>query len=258
MSTTILFCTDHRVPDNIYKVVSDRLTNLANRNVLGIVSVSHNPINLGDNIAIGPHKSSWLTLYKQLYIGLEEIRTRFVTIAEHDCLYHDQHLNWRPPTDDKFYYNENVWMVQWSNPEKPDLVNGTYSQFWGQRLALSQLVCNRDLYLRTLEKRLAIIDKDNTLVNGIDHIGEPGVSKLNQKRLTRLRKWADSGRPVYLKEMLGGVLELEKYETFQTRIPNLDIRHDNNFTGPRRGPNRTRQMKIPYWNEFKFIMRGGR
>jgi hypothetical protein len=214
--------------------------------------VSHKPIDLGTNIAIGPHKSSWLTLYKQLYIGLSKVTTENVLIAEHDCLYHDEHLRWQPPRDDTFYYNENVWMVQWSEPEKKEIANGTYSQFWGQRLALSQLICNAKLYKETLDRRLEIIDQDHALVKGIDHVGEPGVSAWNEKRLARVRKWADDGRPVYLKDMLGKVLELEQYETFETKVPNIDIRHDANFTGPRRG--RRRRMKLPYWNEFKYIM----
>jgi len=250
MSLTILCCTDNSCPEEIFSVVRRRLTTLADRVGAPIICVSHAPVELGDNIVVGEQKRSWLTLYRQIHKGLEAVKTRNVAIAEHDCLYHVDHFRWPPPRDDVFYYNENVWLVQWAKENHPEL-NGSYSKFWGQRLALSQLICNRDLYLRTLEQRLDIIDKDRSMIKNIDHAGEPGVSKINVKRA---RRWADSGRPVYLKDFLGKVLEHEHYETFTTRIPNLDIRHDGNFTGPRRGKNR--RMRLPYWKHFKDVMGG--
>ena len=240
-STTIIFCTDNSCPKDIFEVVVNRLRKVD----LPIISVSHKPLDLGTNICIGKHKRSWLTLYKQISLGLQAATTPNIHIAEHDCLYSEEHWAWRPPKDNIFYYNENVCLVEWSKGNEE--LNGMYSRFWAQRLALSQLVCNRELYLRVLEKRLDIIDKDRSLIKAIEHIGEPGVS-----RVKKARHWADSGRPVYLKEFLGRVLELEKYETFATEIPNLDVRHDKNFTGPRRG--RKRCYELPYWGKFEELV----
>lgn len=245
--STIIFCTDNSCPEDIFEVVIKRLRKAE----LPIVSVSHQPLNLGKNICIGKQKRSWLTLYKQLSLGLQAATTPYIHIAEHDCLYSEEHFAWLPPEDNIFYYNENVFLVQWSRVNNSEL-NGMYSKFWSQRLALSQLVCNRELYLKVLERRLSIIDKDRSISKTIDHIGEPGVSKINQEEAQR---WAASGRCVYLKSFLGRVLELEKYETFKTKIPNLDIRHDNNFTGPRRGPSRTRSFSNEYWGSFSDIIK---
>ncbi len=244
MNTTIIFCTDHSAPPDVMALVTSRLGALD----LPVVSVSHKPIDLGHNIAIGNRKRSWLTLYQQLHAGLEAATTENVHVAEHDCLYSEEHFAWEPPTDNIFYYNENVRLVEWSKG-KHEKLNGQYSRFWKQRLALSQLVCNRELYLKVLKKRLDIIDKDRSLIKTVDHLGEPGVSKINRSKAQR---WATSGRPVYLKEFLGRILELESYETFETEIPNLDVRHDSNFTGPRRGRGRT--YELPYWGRFKEIM----
>lgn len=214
---------------------------------LPIISISHTPLDLGRNICIGKQKRSWHTLYRQLHLGLQAAETRFIHIAEHDCLYSAEHFAWTPPSDNIFYYNENVKLLQWTEGNYPEL-KGMFSHWKKRRLALSQLVCNRELYLNTLEQRLKILSGDESLLKTIDHVGEPGVSKINLKRAKR---WANSGRPVYIKDFLGRVLELEKYETFVTNVPNIDIRHDRNFTGPRRGGRRSFRDK--YWGTLEEI-----
>lgn len=245
MDTTILLCTDNSCPPEIFDAVKRNLAEVASD--IRIVVVSHTPVNFGDNIVVGKQKRSWLTLYRQLEEGLKYIDTRFVHIAEHDCLYTRDHFLWEPPTDELYYYNENVWLGQWSNDHNSDL-NGMYSM-WNKlpRLALSQLVCNSGLYQQTIKNRLDHLDKQRWMVKHIAHIGEPGVSKL--KQIEQAEKWASSGRPVYLKSFLDEVLELEHYKTFKTEFPNIDIRHGGNFTGPRRG--RQRRYHLPYWGKLE-------
>ena len=242
MNTTIIFCTDNSCSEPLFSAVVKRLKRETGD--IPIISVSHKPLNLGTNICVGKQRRSWLCLYRQLLLGLQEAKTENIHIAEHDCFYTNEHFNWTPSTTNTFYYNENVWLVQ-SADKKHQELKGMYSQYWRQRLALSQLICNRELYLKVIEKRLDIIDQNRKLIKEIEHIGEPGLS--------RIRKWADSGRPVYLKDMLGEALELEQYATFKTELPNLDVRHDGNFTGPKRG--RKRCYKIPYWGRFEDLLK---
>ena len=213
-----------------------------------IISVSHKPIKLGINICIGEQKPCWLLLYKQLFLGVKLAETKYVAMAEHDCMYTDEHFSFEPPKDDTFYYNENHYLVQYSEKKHQEM-KGMYSRYWTQRLALSQMICNRDLLRETLDKRLSLLDKDRTLVRKIVFAGEPGLSKL---RIENAQKWAKSGKPVYLKQYLKDQLDQEKYDVFKTKIPNLDIRHDNNFTGPKRGKKRT--YEVPYWGRFERIM----
>ena len=243
MDKTIIFCTDNSCSDPLFSAVVNHLREVD----LPIVSVSHTPLDLGTNICIGKRKRSWLCLYQQLLLGLEAATTKYITIAEHDCFYTQEHFDWVPPRDDTFYYNENVWLTQWSDTKHVQL-KGMYSKFPRQRLALSQLVCNREIYLDTISRRLDIIDKDRRVIKGIDHIAEPGVS-----RLKSVQRWAASGRCVYIKQYLKEVLELEKYETFKTNLPNLDVRHDGNFTGPRRGRNRC--YELAPWGRFEDVLR---
>ena len=210
-----------------------------------IVSVSHEPVDIGQNICIGKHKPSWLMLYRQLLIGTEAAETKYVAMAEHDCLYNREHYDWQPLDDETFFYNENTWFVQYAEKNHTEL-KGMYSKWPRQRLALSQLICNRELLLETLNERLNLLDRDRKLVREIVFAGEPGLSRL---RIEQGRKWAASGKPVYLKKYLKDQLEKEKYGVFKTRIPNLDIRHDGNFTGPRRG--RKRRYDLKGWGRFE-------
>ena len=215
---------------------------------------------LGTNICIGEQKTCWLLLYKQLFLGVKVADTKYVAMAEHDCMYTDEHFSFKPPKDDRFYYNENHYLVQYSQKKHIEL-QGMYSRYWTQRLALSQMICNRDLLEETLDRRLSLLDRDRRLVRNILFAGEPGLSKVrieNAKKESRIKKikkaqeLAESGRSVYLKKYLQDALDAEKYEVFKTKIPNLDIRHDSNFTGPKRGKKRT--WEIPYWGKFKDLI----
>jgi len=241
---TIIFCSDGSCPEPIFSLAVARLK----RFDVPVISVTHDPLDLGQNICVGRQKRSWLTLYRQLLKGLDAAQTDNVCICEHDCLYTEEHINWQPPDARTFFYNTNVWLVQWAKKNHPEL-NGMYSHWGNKRLALSQLICNRDLYKKVIDRRLDIIDRDRSLVKAVEHIGEPGVSYVK-----KARKWASSGRSVYLKEYLGRALELERYETFKTDKPNLDIRHDANFTGPRRGIRR--RYELPHWGRFEDIING--
>ena len=127
----------------------------------------------------------------------------------------------------------------------------TYSRYGRQRLALSQMVCNRQLYMDALEKRLRLIRRDSRATKNIDHINEPGVSKLSQKLIDR----ANSGSSAYLKHLLPDFIELEQHRVFNNKFGNLDVRHDLNFTGPRNG--RQVLKEVPYWGKFNDVLKGG-
>ena len=247
MQSTIIYYTDHSLAEPLFTFCQKHLKRTAGD--MPIVSVSHTPIDLGKNIAIGKRKRSWLLLYKQLLRGVEEADTEYVAMAEHDCLYTAEHFNFIPERDDTFYYNENTMFVQWAQKNHPEL-KGMYSRWPLQRLALSSLICNRQLLIDTLNQRLDLLDRDRKLVREIVFAGEPGLSKL---RVEKARKWAESGRPVYLKDYLKEQLEREKYAVWRSEVPILDIRHDRNFTGPRRGKKRV--WELPYWGKFEDIMK---
>jgi hypothetical protein len=198
---------------------------------------------LGENICMGDIGFSWLNLYKQLLRGVEAARTRFVATAEHDVLYTAEHYDREPPRDDTFYYNENIWLVQWGG-NHPEL-NGMYSKYWVTRYALSQLVCNRELHISAIEERMYMFEQG---CKSITNAGEPGVCK----DLAAAYALAKSGKCAHLSGYMEKHLTKFNAETFETKSPNLDIRHGSNFTGPKRGKNRT--YDLAPWGKFADVM----
>lgn len=250
LDTTIIYYTDNALDPEIAGKCMDLLVHAADGTP--IISVSQKPVELGENVCVGDIGRSWLSLYKQLLAGLEAAQTKYVVMAEHDCIYTKEHLSWKPPTDDTFYYNDNCWLLQWKST-KPEL-DGMFS-YWPRRYALSQLICARDLMFRMIDKRLEILDGSRDAERGIQHIVEPGRTYVD---LNRVRHWAKSGRCVWLRPMLqafSDYLETEKEEMFKTKTPNIDIRHGGNFTGPKRG--RNRRYDLAPWGTLKDVIERG-
>ena len=95
------------------------------------------------------------------------------------------------PPDDTFLYNLNRWSLH----TERDMYT------LRRRTIMSQCICNRELLIKCLEERLALPDIPKKLC------GEPGIY---EKQL---------GLPTY------------KYDTFETKEPNVVIAHENNTTG---------------------------
>lgn len=244
MNRTILYLTDNSLIEPIASRCREILVNEAGD--IPIISVSQKPIALGTNICVGEIGRSWLNLYKQMMAGVESVTTRYVSISEHDCLYTNEHFRWIPPRDDTFYYNHNLWLVQW-NGNHPEL-EGMYSR-WPKRYALSQLVCSTELLKESLDERLALLEEGYVLAKGLPGAGEFGVND----KIAMVRKVAASGSSQQLQGIVEtGMLTEYRSEPFRTENPNLDIRHKSNFTGTKRGKNRT--YEVSYWGKFSDVM----
>ena len=162
---------------------------------LPIISVTQKPIAFGQNIVYNKMRGrSHTLLYKQILIGLETAEFDYLFFCEHDVLYHPSHFEFRPPKDDRYYYNNNVWKYRLSDRKVI-----TYNCGW-----LSQLCASRKLLLEHYRKRLAMI------ANGERAYGyEPG-----------------SGQS----KVIDGV----SFERWESKYPNLDVRHGQNWTGVKR------------------------
>lgn len=239
--------TDNTLDETIARKCQEIL--LREAGDIPIVSVSQKPIDLGKNVCVGEIGRNWTSLYKQVLAGIDAIDTPYIGIAEHDCLYTHEHLAWVPPRDDVFYYNYNCWLVQCGG-NHPEL-NGMYS-YWPKRFALSQLVCHKDLLCRATVEVLSLIERGLTIKKGMHWHGEPGIGVNANGDFVKAAIAAESGRPMQLQRYLKDYLTKYLCEGFQTELPNIDIRHDSNFTGPKRGKDRC--YSLPYWGEFKTIM----
>ena len=239
---TIIYLTDNSLDGEIADLCRRVLLDAAGD--IPIISVSQKPLAFGRNIWLGEIGRCWLSLYKQLVAGCEAADTEWVVIAEHDCLYTPEHLAYTPDDGSLFWYNNNRWLVQWGG-NHPEL-NGMYS-WWPGSLALSQLVCRRALLRACMAERVRILSEGESA--GAFGKAEPGVT--TPKALRKAREHATSGRAVWLRGYLEEHLSRYTSRTFRTRLPNLDIRHGTNFTGPKRGARR--RYELPYWGRFEGV-----
>jgi hypothetical protein len=167
MNTTLLYYTGHLPPESFLNRIRGNLLEEADE--LPIVSVSHQPVNLGTNISIGEQRKCFYTAQKQILIGLDQVITKYVVFCEDDTLYTYDHLHWIPPEDDTFYYNVNRWTCE------PQFY------WWASRMNQSQLICNTDLAKSYFNKRFQLVDgpDDPKLAN----FQEPGRTKSRYDRM---------------------------------------------------------------------------
>jgi hypothetical protein len=142
--------------------------------------------------------------------------------------------------------------VNWGG-NHPEL-NGMYSMWVNKdhspRLALSQLICDKHLLAASVNERLAILENGGEMDREFLGCGEPGV--VSTRALEKARRIANSGESIQLQPYLNDYLKKYENRTFSTVLPNLDIRHGTNFTGPKRG--KDRRYELEYWGKFSEIM----
>jgi len=111
-----------------------------------VVSVSHKPIDFGENICVGDIGRSNKNIYTQILIGAKAAKTKYVAMAEDDVLYPPEHFQSRPSKDNILYYDMNKWSVfTWSKPM-------VYS--YRDRMIIFTLICLRSMLVDALEERL--------------------------------------------------------------------------------------------------------
>ncbi len=107
---TILYYTANTLNDSTAEKVRDNLLKVTEKKY-PIISVSQKPINFGHNICVGEIGRSKYNCYKQILIGVREVKTKYVACAEDDTLYSVDHFLYRPPKG-FFCYETNMWLAQ--------------------------------------------------------------------------------------------------------------------------------------------------
>lgn len=247
---TIVYLTDNYLDERITEACKRHLLKAAEGK--RIISVSQKPIDFGENICVGEIGRSSINIDKQLLEGLKQVKTRFVAIAEHDVIYSGEHFNWIPPDDIYFYYNVNCWLMQYSSNGHPEY-NGLFSfrKHKSFRLLQSQLIANTKSMIEVEEQKIDILSDSKICAKWADRarLGEPGIYSVGRVRelfekYGFMHKWP----------------EAEHYATthtaklFKTKIPNIDIRHNDNLTGARRG--KQRRWVLEPWGSMEDILNG--
>ena len=138
MNATILYYTSNKEDPNFENRIKENL--LKNCGGLPIISISHKPIDLGKNICVGDVGASGFNMFRQVQIGLKEVKTEFVISAEADCLYPPDYFTYRPPKNNRCYRNSNLYVM-------PDLRD---YYFYKEEGATHAQHIGRDFYLDRL------------------------------------------------------------------------------------------------------------
>ena len=233
METTILYLTHEGIDKSIRTICLDYLHKAAGE--MQVVEMWQP----------SDWKMSGLSMYKQIQKGLEWVSTKWVAIAEHDCIYSSEHFEFIPPDDQYFWYNQNSWLLQYHNPNHPEM-DGQFS-YWPNRRVQSQLICDAEKLREVTEVQIEVCSDPNWhTVRRNRPVGEPGTVGEKALKLTEGSKYVSLHNRI--KDHLVGYHARD----FTTEIPNIDIRWGGNFTGPRRGRKKT--LHLEPWGTMADIM----
>jgi hypothetical protein len=140
---TIIYLTANKVPESWAQF--QRQTLLETAKDIPIISISREPIDLGQNI-LDDGQMSTDNIYRQMLRGFKLAETPFVAMAEDDVLYPPWHFDFHRPQSDTFAYNKNrLLLFTWGQP----------MYHWRDRLSNATLIAPRELAIETLEERFA-------------------------------------------------------------------------------------------------------
>ena len=117
-----------------------------------------------------------------------------------------------------------------------------------RRRVQSQLVCGTEHLLRATRDLLRIISTPEWFkLCPTGRIGEPGTASM-----AKTMRLANRREVVHLKKEIKAYITGYQAKDFKTRVPNIDIRHENNFTGPRRG--NKRRFSLDPWGSIGEVL----
>lgn len=244
MDKTIIYLTDNQLDERIDRMCKKNI--LESIGDYPLISVSFKPIDFGENICVGELERGNLTINIMMMEALKRVKTEFIAIAEHDCLYTSEHFKFIPP-DDGFWYNENCWMLQYYSDIKPEH-NGMFSWFRGRK-ANSQLICRTDMQVKATQDRIDMMSDPNWKAKyPTGRIGEAGAMEYNHAM-----RLAVGDSVEYVRERLKKYISDYQGYNWRSKISNIDIRHSNNYTRNRRGINR--KYSLSPWGTIDDIMK---
>lgn len=136
---TILYCSSNREKPDFEKRIIENLLRV--NGGIPIISVTQQPLDLGRNICVGDVGASGFNYFKQVLIGLREIKTKFTIMAEADCLYPSGYFDFIPERENICYRANDIYIV-------PDRRNYFFYKKEGSTFA--QIV-GTEFYKTTLE-----------------------------------------------------------------------------------------------------------
>lgn len=212
----IIYYTHHIVREDIAIVCRKYIKQV----VLPIVSVSHYPLDFGENYVIDL-PSNVLTMFKQTLLAIEKSAAEIIFFCEHDVLYHPNHFDFVPPRKDVYYYNLNVWHLD----------TDTGQALTYDRMKMTSGLCaHRDILIEHYSKKIETIEND-------------------PRGFSRKRLGFEPGKA-----------DPYGWEAWHSEKPNINIKHGLNVTKKRfkleeyRCRNRIKDSwvlaeEVPYWGK---------
>ena len=116
MNMTIVYYTsnaDHpHLEDSIRKMIA------RNSHGVPIVSVSHRPIDFGDNIVVGDIGRSTENIFMQLQMGAEHAKTKYIAVCEADFLVSEKFFAFCPPHETIYCWPKDGYITWTNQPHK--------------------------------------------------------------------------------------------------------------------------------------------
>lgn len=217
---TCVYYTSNTISD-YFSDNTERIFNAATEG-LPLISVSHRPMDFGDNLVVDLPRSHF-NIYRQALIGAKEAKTKYIALCEDDVLYSAEHFKYRPK-DKPFAYNFGVWGIYtWQDPP-------IFNFKGGGRVNLGNLICDRVAFIEAMEERFRKYPNDEV-----------------NKEL-----WAEPGK---YERQLG--VSVQEFEVFYTNPPNIMFSHETALSfaglGTRKRAGELRATEIPYWNRAEDI-----
>lgn len=207
-SKGIIYYTDNRLDEYIMKACQAQLQQASNGRE--ITSVSLKKLHRFGRNTVLDLERGYLTMFKQILIGLEKSSADVVFFCEHDVLYHPSHFDFTPPRDDCYWYNENTWKVDAETGHALYYVCRQTSGLCADRLFLL------DHYRKRVEHTEAKLKEHGESYEYRKWIRKQGFEPGTHGRGERVDDF--------------------KADSWMSEYPNIDIRHDKNLT-----PSRWRQ-----------------
>ncbi len=176
---TILYITSNIEETKFENRVKKEL--VKNSGDLPIISVSRKPIRLGDNICVGEVPVCQSSFVRMILKGLEAAKTEFVILAKDDFAYPPEYFSFTPPTKDRVYRYENIWVLG--------------DKFWQKGFTEWAQMCDRKYWISQIKEVLKGHRGWNEIEIG--PIFEPGIqgawtsdnAALNFKSTSGLRRF---------------------------------------------------------------------
>lgn len=171
---------------------------------LPIVSVSQEPVDIGENVVVGPIGRSHLNIYRQILEGCKHASTYWVAMAEDDILYSYEHFHFAPYvkeeilTQDILLYDmAKVSLFTWTKPPM--------FSFRTNRRVVNQLIAPRELLTELLEERFS----------RLEHLKQT----MPEEKI--IKYWGDPGR---YEDLLG--VTVRKTHEFYSWVPSVVFTHE--------------------------------